>query len=170
MINYYKILEIPDFSEMGAIKKAYRTLSKKYHPDVNSNQQAQQYFIAVKEAYEYLSDPNKKRYLDDILLRQRQIKNQAETFTQSRQTYRQQPKIQYFRANTSFYTLNDIVVIEWRVDGAKSVEIDYLGTVNHTGKHGLKLKRVEEELVVNMRVTSFDAQYEYRRLTFKYRD
>ncbi|HLV45969.1 MAG TPA: DnaJ domain-containing protein [Flavobacterium sp.] len=170
MINYYKILEIPDFSEMRAIKKAYRTLSKKYHPDVNSSQQAQQYFIVVKEAYEYLSDPKNKRYLDAILVRQNQIKNQAETFTPPHQTYRQPPSIQYFKANTSFYTLNDIVVIEWRVDGAKSVEIDYLGTVNHTGKHGLKLKRFEEALEVNMCVTGFDGQYYYRKLVFNYRD
>src|SRR5690606_39190211 len=70
----------------------------------------------------------------------------------------------------SFYSLDDIVVIEWQVEGAKSIDIDYLGTVNAMGKHGLKLKRVEEELVVNMRVTGFDNQHYYRKLVFKYRD
>ena len=171
MINYYKILEIPDFSDERAIKKAYRTLSKKYHPDVNPSQQAQDYFIVIKEAYEYLSDPKNKGYLDEVLVRQRQIKNQAQQpITPPNSTYWQPPRIHYFKSNTSYYSLDDIVVIEWSVEGAKSVEIDYLGKVNASGRHGLKLKRFEEELEVNMRVTGFDAQYYYRKLVFKYRD
>lgn len=173
MINYYKILEIPDFSDDQTIKKAYRTLSKKYHPDVNRSEQAHQYFIVIKEAYEYLSDPKNKRWLDEILIRQKQIKNQSTEYARKESQSGNNwppPKIHYFKSNTSFYSLDDIVVIEWQVEGAKSVDIDYLGTVNAMGKHGLKLKRVEEELVVSMRVTGFDNQHYYRKLVFKYRD
>lgn len=170
MVNYYKILEIPDFSDQKAIKKAYRDLSKKYHPDVNKSEQAHQYFIVIKEAYEYLSEPQNKRYLDDILHRQKQMQSRPRTANQSSTTHNFPPKIHFFRANATHYSRNDMVVLEWYVEGAKSVEIDYLGAVNHRGKHGLKLKRVENELVVNMRVLGIDNQYYYQKISFVYRD
>ena len=170
MVNYYKILEIPDFSDQKAIKKAYRDLSKKYHPDVNKSEQAHQYFIVIKEAYEYLSEPQKKRYLDEVLHRQKQMQNRPREANQSSSTHIFPPKIHFFRANAMHYSRNDMVVLEWYVEGAKSVEIDYLGAVNHQGKHGLKLKRVENELVVNMRVLGADNQYYYEKISFVYRD
>src|SRR5690606_40610527 len=158
MINYYKILEIPDFSDDQTIKKAYRTLSKKYHPDVNRTEQANQYLIVIKEAYEYLSDPKNKRWLDEILIRQKQIKNQSTEYARKESQSGNNwppPKIHYFKSNTSFYSLDDIVVIEWQVEGAKSVDIDYLGTVNATCKHGLQLKCIEVEVGVMMGQTGF---------------
>lgn len=167
MKNYYKILEIPDFSDEQTIKKAYRNLSKKYHPDVNPNQQAHQYFIVVKEAYEYLSNPDNKRYLDNILLRQQQINRQSKT---NHQRQYPAPKLHYFKANTTYYSVNDLVIIEWRVEGAMRVEIDYLGEVNPSGKHGLKLKKIQDNLKIGMRVIGFDQQQYYHSLTFIYRD
>ena len=47
MINYYVVLEIQNFSDVPTIKKAYRRLSKKYHPDVNKDPFANSYFQKI---------------------------------------------------------------------------------------------------------------------------
>lgn len=62
--NYYKILEISEKASLNEIKTAYYRLAKKYHPDVNPN--ASNYFIQINEAYEVLSDPNKRKQFDEI--------------------------------------------------------------------------------------------------------
>lgn len=63
MINYYEILEISKDATQAEIKKAYRRLSKKYHPDVNP--EGGDMFKAIKEAYEVLTDPNKRAKHDN---------------------------------------------------------------------------------------------------------
>lgn len=55
MSYYHQILEIPVGSSPAEIKKAFRTLSKKYHPDINSSPDAQQKFMEVHEAYKFLT-------------------------------------------------------------------------------------------------------------------
>ncbi len=63
--DYYKILEIKKNASAEEIKLAYRKLAKKYHPDRNpNNAQAENKFKEITEAYETLSDPNKRRRYD----------------------------------------------------------------------------------------------------------
>ena len=63
--DYYEVLGVDRNADAAAIKKAYRKLAKKYHPDTNAgNQQAEQMFKEVTEAYEVLSDPEKKKLYD----------------------------------------------------------------------------------------------------------
>lgn len=62
MNEYYKILGIKEGSTKEEIKKAYRTLSKKYHPDLNpSNKEAEENFKKVSEAYEILTGKQKPK-------------------------------------------------------------------------------------------------------------
>lgn len=63
-IDYYKILEIPKTADEAAIKKAYRKLARKYHPDLSPNdKEAEKKFKQLNEANEVLSDPeNRKKY------------------------------------------------------------------------------------------------------------
>ncbi len=64
-IDYYKILEIPKTASNKEIKKAYRKLARKYHPDVNPNDSsAKQKFQQVNEANEVLSDTEKRKKYD----------------------------------------------------------------------------------------------------------
>jgi DnaJ-class molecular chaperone len=65
--NFYKILGISENASETEIKKAYRTLSLKYHPDKNGgNAEAINNFHKISEAYETLGDPQKKMQYDMI--------------------------------------------------------------------------------------------------------
>ena len=63
--DYYEVLGISKGATPEEIKKAYRQMAKKYHPDVNpDNKEAQDKFVEVNEAYEVLSDPDKRSKYD----------------------------------------------------------------------------------------------------------
>ena len=65
--NYYKILEINENSTEQEIKSAYRKLARKWHPDIAGNtEDAVRRFKEINEAYEILSDKNKKAEYDTI--------------------------------------------------------------------------------------------------------
>lgn len=64
-IDYYKILEIDKSASAEDVKKAYRKLARKYHPDLNPNDvTAKQKFQKINEANEVLSDPEKRKKYD----------------------------------------------------------------------------------------------------------
>ena len=62
--SLYETLEITDSASPDEIKKAYRKLARKYHPDVNKDPQAEEKFKEINAAYEVLSNPEKKQQYD----------------------------------------------------------------------------------------------------------
>ena len=65
MSNYYKILELDETANSDEIKKAYRKLSLRYHPDKNPNDpETVKKFQTITEAYEILGDKDKKKQYD----------------------------------------------------------------------------------------------------------
>ncbi|MBI2353147.1 molecular chaperone DnaJ [Candidatus Dependentiae bacterium] len=63
--NFYDVLGVDKSSDLAAIKKAYRALAMKYHPDRNpGNKEAEEKFKEAAEAYEVLSDPQKRAQYD----------------------------------------------------------------------------------------------------------
>lgn len=65
--DYYSILGIDKNASQDEIKKTYRKLAKKYHPDTNpGNKQAEEKFKDINEAYEVLSDPEKRKKYDNF--------------------------------------------------------------------------------------------------------
>ncbi len=64
--NYYDILGVSKDANPDDIKSAYRKMAKKYHPDINKEEGAAEKFKEINEAYECLSDPQKKSNYDQF--------------------------------------------------------------------------------------------------------
>ncbi len=65
--DYYEVLGVDKNADDATLKKAYRALAKKYHPDANpGDQEAEKKFKEASEAYAVLSDPEKKRQYDQF--------------------------------------------------------------------------------------------------------
>jgi curved DNA-binding protein len=86
-IDYYKVLGVAKNADEAEIKKAYRKLARKYHPDVNPNDAgAKKKFQEINEANEVLSDSEKRKKYDQY----GKDWQQAEQFEQARQNQRTQ--------------------------------------------------------------------------------
>ena len=65
--DYYEVLGVDKNADAATIKKAYRALGKKYHPDANpGDKDAEAKFKELSEAYAVLSDPEKKQKYDQF--------------------------------------------------------------------------------------------------------
>ncbi len=64
--SYYDVLGLPRNATETDIKKAYRNLAKKYHPDVCKDPGAEEKFKLINEAYDVLSDETKRRQYDQL--------------------------------------------------------------------------------------------------------
>ncbi len=65
MSDYYKILNVSSKASLAEIKKSYRKLARKFHPDLNpGDKAAEKKFKEITEAYEVLKDPKKKKQYD----------------------------------------------------------------------------------------------------------
>ena len=65
--DYYEVLGVSKDADEAAIKKAYRVLAKKYHPDMNpGDAEAEKKFKEASEAYAVLSDADKRRQYDQF--------------------------------------------------------------------------------------------------------
>ena len=65
-LDYYKILGVRIYSDKKEIKKAYKKLALKYHPDVNDNPYAERKFRKINEAYTVLSDDKLRKQYDTV--------------------------------------------------------------------------------------------------------
>jgi DnaJ-class molecular chaperone len=65
--DYYVVLGVNRGASLNKIKKAYRTVIKKYHPDITRTKESTARFLEIKEAYEILSDEAKRKRYDGEL-------------------------------------------------------------------------------------------------------
>ncbi|MDD5205173.1 MAG: DnaJ domain-containing protein [Desulfobacterales bacterium] len=68
--NYYIVLGISRGADLEKIKRAYRTIAKSSHPDVSKSEETAQKFREARQAYEVLSDSEKRRQYDEELARE----------------------------------------------------------------------------------------------------
>lgn len=64
--DYYEILGLKKGADVDEVKRAYKKLAKKYHPDISKDENAEEKFKEVLEAYQVLSDPQKKQNYDQF--------------------------------------------------------------------------------------------------------
>ncbi|MEJ2139315.1 MAG: DnaJ C-terminal domain-containing protein [Gammaproteobacteria bacterium] len=64
--DYYEVMGVARDATQDDIKRAYRKLARKYHPDVSEDEQAEEKFKEVGEAYEVLKDPEKRAAYDQL--------------------------------------------------------------------------------------------------------
>jgi curved DNA-binding protein len=64
--DYYKILGVDRKADAASVKKAYRKLARKYHPDVSKEPDAEEKFKQINEAYEVLKDDEKRAAYDEL--------------------------------------------------------------------------------------------------------
>ena len=85
MKNYYSILGVTPDSTDAEIKRAYRTLARKFHPDINPD--GAEKFKDVSEAYETLSNPKKRMQYDTINGFFKSAQKEEKTFTSSQKAH-----------------------------------------------------------------------------------
>jgi curved DNA-binding protein CbpA len=64
--DYYALLSVPSDATTAQIKSAYRKLAKQYHPDINTSSDAAEKFREITEAYDTLTDPDRRRRYDRL--------------------------------------------------------------------------------------------------------
>ena len=137
MKDYYVILGVNTYSSSEEIKKAYRKLSLKFHPDKNDGDEFfTNRFKEIQEAYEILNDENKRKIYDQNL-KENQTKNEHNKYFQ--------PKILKFSANKTHFKFNEIITFYWNTINSDDVKIDFLGNVETIGEKSFKIKNFKDE-------------------------
>lgn len=131
MKNYYYFLGVKENASEEDIKKAYRKLSLKYHPDKNPNDEFfETRFMEIKEAYEMLIDAEKRRIYDENL-------------SHEQRTYRPNlpPAIKSFSANKVRIQKGEEIIISWQTQNADVVKVLPFGLQK---AYGEKIIRITE--------------------------
>lgn len=155
MTNYYKILGVDRSASSEEIKKAYRKLSLKFHPDKNNGDPFfENMFKQIQEAYEVLSDPNQRATFN----RKYENRNTGQhSHTNSRTNL--EPRIDSFRVSRITFFSGEEISFEWRTTNADIVEIIPFGRVNSSGFKTFRINNFHKQyMTVELRATNSRSQ------------
>lgn len=135
MKDYYYFLGIPQNASAEDIKKAYRKLSLKYHPDKNDNDEFfSDRFREIQEAYETLTDTDRRRLYDQNLDSQkRNVKSILP------------PKIKNFSASKIRAVKGEEITIYWNTYDADLVKIVPFGLEKPNGERTIRIKEFDSQ-------------------------
>ena len=133
MKDYYYFLGIPQNASAEDIKKAYRKLSLKYHPDKNDNDEFfSDRFREIQEAYETLTDTDRRRLYDQSLSsQQRNVKSILP------------PKIKNFSASKIRAKVDEEITVYWNTYDADLVKIVPFGLEKPNGERTIRIKEFD---------------------------
>lgn len=141
MKDYYYILGIPPTASAEEIKKAYRKLSQKFHPDKNDGDAFfADRFKEILEAYEVLSEPGERQRYDRLRTQQFSGKSQGEGTNFA-------PEIAFFRADKVSFEYGEEITFSWKVLNADDVEIRPFGKVAPVGSKTYRIKNFKNPSV-----------------------
>ncbi|SRR5712691_6722611 len=92
MPNYYKILEVQPTATQAEIKRSYRRLVRKYHPDLNK-QALDLHIKRLNEAYDVLSDPVKRARYDEQRAKEARYAAAQEALSRQQEQAKREPKM-----------------------------------------------------------------------------
>lgn len=142
MTDYYKILGIEKTATQEEIKKAYRKLSLKFHPDKNNGDAFfENMFKQIQEAYEILGNNQSRNEYD------RKSSNQSYSQNQKNNHSNFEPVIEYFRADRTLFYSGDEITFEWKTYNADLIEIKPFGVVNANGNKTFKLNNINRQFL-----------------------
>ncbi|WP_299180323.1 DnaJ domain-containing protein [uncultured Chryseobacterium sp.] len=134
MKDYYYFLGISQDASEEDIKKAYRKLSLKYHPDKNENDDFfADRFREIQEAYETLNDPSKRRTYDQNL------ESHHKSFR-----YNVPPSIKTFTANKIHAKKGEEIIINWQTNNADIVKVLPFGLEKPYGERVFKITEFKD--------------------------
>lgn len=134
MKDYYYFLGVKPNSSSDEIKKAYRKLSLKYHPDKNENDEFfADRFREIQEAYEALSDTESRR-----------IYNQKFNHFQRSQKSTLPPKIKNFHANKTRAEKGEEITVYWQTYDADLVKITPFGLEKAQGERKFRITEFDK--------------------------
>lgn len=135
MKDYYYFLGIPQNASAEDIKKAYRKLSLKYHPDKNDNDEFfSDRFKEIQEAYEMLMDAERRKSYDrNLSSQQRNMKSILP------------PKIKSFSASKIRAKIGEEVTIYWNTYDADLVKIVPFGLEKPNGQRTIRIKEFDSQ-------------------------
>ena len=135
MITYYEILEVSRMASKEVITKAYKVLVRKYHPDLEQDEgkkeEAKEKMVRINEAYETLSDDEKRKKYDDTIA----ILEEKERIQKEKK--KQQGKTQNVNRNIDNVNSNNDISIN---------NIDNANNLNNDTKLQEEMQRAEEEI------------------------
>ena len=139
MITYYEILEVSRMASKEVITKAYKVLVRKYHPaleqDEGKKEEAKEKMVRINEAYETLSDDEKRKKYDDTIA----ILEEKERIAKEKE--RQQSKTQNINNNRNINVNKNTVDVNTNINN-----IDNRNNLNNDTKLQEEMQRAEEEI------------------------
>lgn len=139
MITYYEILEVSRMASKEVITKAYKVLVRKYHPDLEQDEgkkeEAKEKMVRINEAYETLSDDEKRKKYDDTIA----ILEEKERIAKEKE--RQQSKTQNINNNRNINVNKNTVDVNNNINN-----IDNRNNLNNDTKLQEEMQRAEEEI------------------------
>ena len=134
MITYYEILEVSRMASKEVITKAYKVLVRKYHPDLEQDEgkkeEAKEKMVRINEAYETLSDDEKRKKYDDTI-----------AILEEKEKERQQSKTQNINNNRNINVNKNTVDVNTNINN-----IDNRNNLNNDTKLQEEMQRAEEEI------------------------